>query len=179
MFDINLMTNYRLVFERYQEIRTSLDAKTAKYSVLAGVVMTTGTESDRTHQVVALGSGTKCISGKNIDISSKGNVLHDSHAEILARRGLVSFLYSQLEMHLSDPVASIFEDDQTDGDQPYPRLRIKREVEFHLFIQSAPCGDGRKFSHQPNTTPVNPNYCDGQRGQLRTKTERVTGIYDI
>ena len=141
--------------------------------------MTVGSENSGPHQVVALGSGTKCISGKKIDTLPKGSTLHDNHAEILARRCLVSFLYDQLDKHFTDPAASIFEAVDRDGDQPYPRLRIKSEVQFNLYIQSAPCGDGRKFSHQHGATPVDPNISDGQRGKLRTKTEGVNGIYKL
>lgn len=170
---------YRLVLERYLEIRTALDAAAARYVVLAGVVMTLGSESDGTHQVVALASGTKCISGKYINAPPKGNALYDCHAEILARRCLVSFLYDQLEIHITDQVNSIFEANDSNQNLSQPRLRLKKGVGFHLYIQSAPCGDGRKFSHQPNNTPVDPNYFDGERGKLRTKTEAVIGIYSF
>lgn len=52
----------------------------------------------RQAQVVVLSSGTKCISGEYI--SDQGLVVNDCHAEIVARRALLHFLYAQLELHL-------------------------------------------------------------------------------
>ena len=50
------------------------------------------------------------------------------------------FLYNQLLTHASDPSKSIFED------SPSGKLQVKEEVTFHLYISTAPCGDGALFS---------------------------------
>lgn len=52
----------------------------------------------RQAQVVVLSSGTKCISGEHIN--DQGLVVNDCHAEVVARRALLHFLYAQLELHL-------------------------------------------------------------------------------
>lgn len=52
----------------------------------------------RQAQVIVLSSGTKCINGEYIN--DQGLVVNDCHAEIVARRAFVHFLYSQLELHL-------------------------------------------------------------------------------
>lgn len=52
----------------------------------------------RQAQVIVLSSGTKCISGEHI--SDQGLVVNDCHAEIVARRAFLHFLYAQLELHL-------------------------------------------------------------------------------
>lgn len=84
-----------------------------------------------------------------------------SHAEILAVRLLRKYLYKQLKeymKHLSEHSESesnlegnIFELNKTDSDSITPNpnqkpFRLKSHVKFHLFISSAPCGDGRIFS---------------------------------
>ncbi len=64
------------------------------YKVLAGIVMTTHEMSLDNAKVVAIGTGTKCI--PNINHDQNGTIIHDMHAEVLARRSFVRFLCQQL-----------------------------------------------------------------------------------
>lgn len=70
----------------------------------------------------SLFSGTKCISGGNI--SREGASIHDCHAEILARRGLLLYLYQQLQLLVDEKTAysSIFE---SRPDQNGYRLKVR------------------------------------------------------
>lgn len=161
-----------MVKRQYLALTTRRDGSLTPYKVLAGVVMTKNS-SPNDGQVVSVATGTKCVKGENL--SSEGKVLNDSHAEILAHRGLVRFLQDQLKEYANDPTKSIFESD----DGASPPLKLKRNIGFHIYISSAPCGDGRIFISQdigstpPQTdrNPRNPN-----RGLLRVKSERSKGI---
>lgn len=64
---------------------------------LAGIVMTTGTDV-KDAKVVSVSTGTKCINGEYM--SDRGLALNDCHAEIISRRSLLRFLYTQLELYL-------------------------------------------------------------------------------
>ncbi len=121
-------------------------------------------------EVVALGTGTKCIAGDHLSIT--GLAVNDSHAEIIARRALLRFFYAQLNLHTKGQnSASIFEKKQ-DG-----RFMLQPGVSFHLYISSTPCGDARVFpmSEVESTGDQHPHRKN--RGQARVKTEAGEGTH--
>ena len=61
-------------------------------TTISAIIMMNGSQGE----VVAMGTGTNCISGKNLD--RMGTVVNDCHAEVVARRALMQFLYSQLDL---------------------------------------------------------------------------------
>lgn len=73
------------IMERHQQLKT--------HRVRAAIIMTNG-ESLKKTKVVAIGTGTKCL---DVHFDEAGTVLHDMHAEVLARRSFVRFLYDQLK----------------------------------------------------------------------------------
>lgn len=165
----------RLVLTKYSELMEN-DPTHARRKVLAGVVMTQGDLENA--QVISIGTGTKCVSGEYMSLRGAG--LNDSHAEIVAKRGLSLYLYSQLQL-LTDPdVAgdSIFVPN-TDG----KGYKLRENVKFHLYINTAPCGDARIFSpHESECSgeeayDKHPNR--NSRGQLRTKIESGEGTIPV
>ena len=145
-----------------------------RYKVLAGIVMTTSLDYFSSAHVVSVAAGNKVVNGGRLCLN--GEALNDCHAEILARRALLSFLYDQLAAHTAHPTGgSIFEP----SNEPQDRLKLKANVRFHLYISSAPCGDARIFNLNGSLTdpsrdlyPIRPG-----RGMLRTKIEAGEGLF--
>ena len=88
---------------------------------------------------MALGAGSKAISGRSL--SKQGDRVHDCHAEVLVRRGMLRFLYAQLEKIKNGcQHRSIFV--KNEDSEVYT---IQDGVSFHLFISKPPCGDASVF----------------------------------
>ena len=123
----------RLVREQYDRL---FDGTTYyKRRVLAGVVM----DNAGVSSVICLSTGTKCINGEMMSLN--GQSLNDCHAEVIVRRCLVLWLYTQLEAALrqtGDPDCVLEKDEVREGG-----FKVKAGVTFHLFISTAPCGDAR------------------------------------
>ena len=131
-----------LTRNRYDQPNTY--SKDRMRKVLASVVMERRQSRDRNNRlcIVSLGAGSKSIGGAFLTM--KGNRVHDCHAEVLARRGLVRFLYSQLEqIKNGNQSVSIFE-------KKGEVYALRKDVLFHLFISKPPCGDASVFGLHEN-----------------------------
>lgn len=144
--------------------------------VLAAIVMMKGSCGDGIianevgGEVVALGTGTKCISGESI--SESGLAVNDCHAEVVARRAFLRFLYAQLSFCTKGKEnTSIFEK-QASG-----KFDVKPGISFHLYISTAPCGDARVFSpaDEKVQTAADAHPMRQSRGQVRVKIEAGEG----
>ncbi|XP_055135919.1 double-stranded RNA-specific editase 1 isoform X2 [Symphalangus syndactylus] len=165
----------RLVLGKFSDLTDNFSSPHARRKVLAGVVMTTGTDV-KDAKVISVSTGTKCINGEYM--SDRGLALNDCHAEIISRRSLLRFLYTQLELYLNnkdDQKRSIFQKSERGG------FRLKDNVQFHLYISTSPCGDARIFSpHEPILEePADRHPNRKARGQLRTKIESGEGTIPV
>uniref|UniRef100_A0A674HZ38 Adenosine deaminase RNA specific B2 (inactive) n=1 Tax=Terrapene triunguis TaxID=2587831 RepID=A0A674HZ38_9SAUR len=172
---------YQMVTQKFQELTDNFTFMHARHKTLAGIVMTRGLDI-RQAQVIVLSSGTKCINGEYIN--DQGRVVNDCHAEILARRAFVHFLYSQLELHLSkrreDWERSVFVRLKEGG------YRLKENILFHLYVSTSPCGDARLNSPYEITTDCkshrtspSDSFIEKYRGHLRTKIESGEGTIPV
>ncbi|XP_064602744.1 double-stranded RNA-specific adenosine deaminase-like isoform X2 [Liolophura sinensis] len=133
--------------------------KFVKEKVLATIILKRGRKHPGT--VVSLGTGNRCILGKHL--TSDGKKVHHSHAEVIARRGFLRYLYSQLRGGHTD----MFEKSQSG------KLKLKPEVSVHLYISRPPCGDASAFIDISNN-PVKMRAMKRQ-GLLRTIMEDGEG----
>lgn len=66
-----------------------------EHTVLAGFVVSRTLEASMECHVVAIGTGTKCLSAQKR--TCQGDLINDSHAEVIAKRALQVWLYGELD----------------------------------------------------------------------------------
>ncbi|XP_071423771.1 tRNA-specific adenosine deaminase 1 isoform X1 [Pithys albifrons albifrons] len=87
-----------------------------------------------TKEVVAMGTGTKCI-GHN-KMRKTGDVLNDSHAEVVAKRSFQRYLLHQMWLAASHQQCSIFSPGTETG-----KWKLRPNILFVFFCSHTPCGD--------------------------------------
>ncbi|NXD28491.1 DSRAD deaminase, partial [Spelaeornis formosus] len=169
-----------LSHQRFNTLTARIQHSLLGRKILAAIIMRKGNKD--LGVVVSIGTGNRCVKGE--ELSLKGETVNDCHAEIISRRGFVRFLYSELMKYdPSNPSSaeeSIFE--QAGG----KKLKIKSSVTFHLYVSTAPCGDGALFDKscsdqanemgQPQHQPLFEN---PKQGKLRTKVENGEGTIPV
>ena len=161
--------------EKYAELSAALPGADSLRKVVSGIVMMRGSSGtgmvsgEVGGEVVAIGTGTKCIKGENI--SESGLAVNDCHAEVIARRSLLRFFYNQLELCArGQEQNSIFEQSPSGG-----KYRLRGGVSFHLYVSTAPCGDARVFSPADDREGVDQHPNRASRGLARVKIEEGEG----
>ena len=69
-----------------------------------------------------------------------GESVIDSHAVVIARRGLLLFFYEQL--------LKLFECDDSIFEYSQPVAALKADYKIHLYMKEPPCGDASRLNHQ-------------------------------
>ncbi|KAJ2721043.1 hypothetical protein GGI07_004233 [Coemansia sp. Benny D115] len=112
-----------------------------EWTVLAGFVLKRKGSDACTAtslQCVALGTGLKCLHSQQLSLH--GDLVHDGHAEVVARRALCVYMLAQLEMLAEEGDCkeySIFERASASDS----KFRLKEGISLHLYTSQCPCGD--------------------------------------
>ena len=123
-------------------------------------------------QVVSIGTGTKCITGEMMD--HKGETLNDCHGEIIACRGFRRYMFDELMKALKNEGSIDNEDTIFERTSSSSKYRVKDRYQVYLFVNTAPCGDGRVFTLQ---TQQQQGAKNKTAGLLRTKIENGQGMF--
>ncbi|CAF3502282.1 unnamed protein product [Rotaria sp. Silwood1] len=86
-------------------------------------------------RVISIATGNSCLDETNLIYADDGIALHDCHAEILARRGLIRFLFEEIKQS-KDNKSSIFEYNSIIN-----KYQLHDNITFHMYISSLPCGN--------------------------------------
>ncbi|XP_034553342.1 double-stranded RNA-specific adenosine deaminase [Notolabrus celidotus] len=162
-----------LSHQRFNSLTTRIQHSLLGRKILATIVMRRG---EGLGTVVSLGTGNRCVKGE--ELSLKGETVNDCHAEIISRRGFIRFLYSELLKHHDGAEDSIFEL----GDNN--KMKVKSDITFHLYISTAPCGDGALFDKSCSEAGDDleghqPLFENNKQGKLRTKVENGEGTIPV
>ncbi|XP_026283516.1 tRNA-specific adenosine deaminase 1 [Frankliniella occidentalis] len=131
--------------------KTGKPQSDSEWTLLASIVQVTShVMSSHNHpdlKVVALGTGTKCIGQSKL--SKSGDIVNDSHAEVIARRAFLRYLYHQVCLALRGDESSIFHFKCECG-----HLCLKTGISFHFYSSHTPCGDASIFPKDEEMTDV-------------------------
>ncbi|XP_074709164.1 double-stranded RNA-specific adenosine deaminase [Strix uralensis] len=169
-----------LSHQRFNTLTARIQHSLLGRKILAAIIMRKGNKG--LGAVVSIGTGNRCVRGE--ELSLKGETVNDCHAEIISRRGFVRFLYSELMKY--DPSNPSSAEESIFEPAGGKKLKIKSSVTFHLYISTAPCGDGALFdkscSDQASVvgqTQHQPLFENPKQGKLRTKVENGEGTIPV
>lgn len=117
----------RIVHQQFTRCKFKLQPD--QWIIVAGIIQDDGASK----KIVALGAGLKCL--PLAEYNSPGlcpALLHDSHAEILARRSFIRYCLHQFESNKEDSILQ---------KKDFGKWRLKEGIKFHLYVSQAPCGD--------------------------------------
>jgi tRNA-specific adenosine deaminase 1 len=115
-----------------QEHYSSLDLKLplGTFTILAAIALTSA-ESLTQPKIIALATGCKCLPKDKLPL--QGEAVHDSHAEVLARRCAVRWLFEEIDRAILSG-SSHWVSKSTDG-----RYCLKDGVKTMMYISTPPC----------------------------------------
>ncbi|XP_033749862.1 double-stranded RNA-specific adenosine deaminase-like [Pecten maximus] len=159
----------KLCHEKFDTVVADIPDNLAGRKVIAGVVMES--KSNKTFEIISLASGNRFIRGDAL--TTDGQVLVDSHAEILASRGMKRLFYHHIKKLCMGQKSNVL---QRRGQG---KAELQSGIEFHLYISTAPCGDGATFTPSAGLSVEenghNPTFDNDKQGLLRTKIEQGEG----
>jgi len=132
----------KLCIEKYNLLKKTGKPNIHEWTVLSGIILK---DADGSLCLVALATGTKCLGEAEVINSTpeeRGCRLSDSHAEVLARRAFIRYLYDQIDMILNGSESVVFKRNSKN------KIKLNSNISFHFFSSQTPCGDCSIFPKQ-------------------------------
>ncbi|KIY71834.1 adenosine deaminase/editase [Cylindrobasidium torrendii FP15055 ss-10] len=123
------------ILQLYESTRFS--PPLGKYTIIAAFYLTrpctSGDNGSSISKVISLGTGTKCLPATRIP--DHGEALHDSHAEVVARRGVIRWLLEERDRISTGTRSEWLTQNESD------KLELALGVRLHMYLSTIPCGD--------------------------------------
>ena len=116
----------QLVHDLYSSLAVKIPP--GQYTILAAFVLTCPSAA----KVISLATGSKCL--PTTRFPRMGDALHDSHAEVLARRGAVRWLMEEVRRASASQQGSAWLLKASDG-----KYSLQDGVHTHLYVSTVPC----------------------------------------
>ncbi|XP_075236914.1 tRNA-specific adenosine deaminase 1-like isoform X1 [Lycorma delicatula] len=164
-----------LCYKHYSSIgKSGKPVKDKEWTLLSSIVKLN--KNDNNLSIISLATGSKCI-GSN-SMSPDGIIINDSHAEVLARRCFLRYLYYHINLVKNGSSSDVLQlvksnkiNDSNDDDDDSiinEHYEIKSDITFHLFTSQVPCGDASvipKISNNLSDSSKCNNYVDNDEDQ--------------
>jgi tRNA-specific adenosine deaminase 1 len=141
------------VLQHYNSLPKKGKPQGRESTVLAAFLLSTPQQDPRNLTVLSLATGTKCLGAARLN--HHGDLVHDAHAEVVARRALLRLIYTEIgRSGASDWLVASGE-----------KWKLRDGYHLHLYITQIPCG----------VMPVPPSPSELLREQL----DSVNGCDDV
>ncbi|EGG12269.1 uncharacterized protein MELLADRAFT_89234 [Melampsora larici-populina 98AG31] len=118
-----------------------------EFTILAGIVLIDKTAHDDNHKeenegkgyttlCPSLATGMRCLPQEKLSL--QGDLLHDSHAEVLVKRGFRLWLYEELKRSYEIGIGSAWINRPSDSKDHFS---LKKSVQVFFYVSTLPCGD--------------------------------------
>jgi tRNA-specific adenosine deaminase 1 len=117
---------------------TSFSPPACQYTIAASFFLTSPNDC----KVISVATGTKCL--PTARLPSRGEAIHDSHAEVLARRGAIRWFLEEIgrcsdgfDLHVSSNKS--YQSDWICQSAHCAQYVLRDGVQIHLYVSTVPC----------------------------------------
>lgn len=151
---------HEVVYDTYRRIKNGGKPQSHEWTVLASILA----EKEGKLEVIALATGTKCVG--EAQMSEKGLVVNDCHAEVLCRRAFLFFLMREMAQFRSTGKSAYLEETE-DSD----KLQMKASIRLHLYVSQTPCGFASEYAKKDGKREAVERFAVKQRKSKRVHLE--------
>ena len=147
---------HEVVYDTYRRIKNGGKPQSHEWTVLASILA----EKEGKLEVIALATGTKCVG--EAQMSEKGLIVNDCHAEVLCRRAFLLFLIREMAQFRSTGKSAYLEET---GDSD--KLQMKASIRLHLYVSQTPCGFASEYAKKDGKREAVERFAVKQRKSKR------------